>query len=123
MSATFSGPLSITQLDPSWRLWSLNEFLEYDGIFVPPGFITDGASVPRLLWWLFPAWGSYGRAAVIHDFLCQQIALGIGLGLTVTRKMADLIFRDAMKASGTGFFTRWTIYLAVRIFALVSKDW
>lgn len=38
---------------------------------VPKGFVMNGASTPRALWWLFdPFVGDYRRACVVHDFLC-----------------------------------------------------
>ena len=39
-----------------------------DQVNVPALFMTDFASVPRLLWAVLPRWGRYGNAAVIHDF-------------------------------------------------------
>ncbi|MFN7341534.1 MAG: DUF1353 domain-containing protein [Opitutia bacterium] len=44
---------------------------------VPEGFISDGASIPRGLWWLFghPFGGPYRRGAVLHDFQCVMKAL------------------------------------------------
>ena len=40
-----------------------------DRIQVDLGFVTDFASVPRILWWALPKWGVYGNASVIHDWL------------------------------------------------------
>ena len=34
---------------------------------VPVGFTSDGATVPRILWALFPPVGRYFLAAVLHD--------------------------------------------------------
>ena len=63
------------------------EFYGSKGITVPFGFVTDFASVPRLLWSLFPPIGRYGYAAVFHDFVYwEQDA--------ITRKEADRVFRD-----------------------------
>lgn len=39
-------------------------------IVAPPEFITDFASIPRLVWPIVgPPWGEYGKPAVIHDYL------------------------------------------------------
>jgi Protein of unknown function (DUF1353) len=38
-------------------------------IVITKGFVTDFASVPRPLWWVFPQWEIYGHAALLHDFL------------------------------------------------------
>ena len=40
-----------------------------DRIQVDLGFVTDFASVPRILWWALPKWSVYGNASVIHDWL------------------------------------------------------
>ena len=46
-------------------VYSIND---YD-IKVFRGFITDGASVPKSLQWLYNPYGKYINAAVIHDYL------------------------------------------------------
>ena len=95
------------------RNWSLQGPVVYrDGagreIVVPKGFITDLASVPRALWNLFPPFGSYTFAAVLHDWLYRT---GI-----VSRAVADATFLEAMESLGTGGFTRRVLYFAVRLF-------
>lgn len=46
------------------RQWRLNApFLG-----VPTGFISDGASVPRLLWWFIDPAGEAFEAAIVHDY-------------------------------------------------------
>ena len=74
-------------------------------ITVPVGFQTDFASVPRPFWSLLPPWGSYGPAAVVHDFLYwdQQC----------TREEADAVILLAMTESDVGRVDRWVIYHAV----------
>ena len=40
---------------------------------VPKGYTTDGASVPRIFWSLYPPYKpEWFTACVIHDFLCSQ---------------------------------------------------
>ena len=75
------------------------------------GFITDFASIPRVLWPLLPPDGSYAKAAVIHDYLYTYQAIG---GRWITRKQADQVFLEAMEDSGVGFITRMTVYAGVR---------
>ena len=78
---------------------------------VPAGFVTDFASVPKILWWCFPPTGFYAKAALLHDWCYFH---GPILGLT--RWEADAIFRRQMKRDGVGWRTRWTMWLAVRLF-------
>lgn len=37
-------------------------------IIVPRGFVTDGASVPRALWWLLSPFGVLLEGGLVHDF-------------------------------------------------------
>lgn len=51
-----------------WRL--LEDYVSQNShVLVPTGFISDGASVPRLLNWLFLPTGRYFGAALIHDYV------------------------------------------------------
>ena len=75
------------------------------GINVPFGFLTDFASVPRFFWWLYPKWGKYGNAAVIHDYLYWE--------QSYPRKKSDSIFLEAMGVLKVNKFTARILYLAV----------
>lgn len=83
-----------------------------DIIIVPSGFVTDLASIPRIFWVLFPPTGSYGKAAIIHDFLLEENKR--------TRKECDKIFLEAMKVDDVNLFTRYIIYFGLRIFDNVA---
>jgi len=95
------------------RTWYLQEEFGYDvgaegshdRIDVPAGFLTDFASVPRLLWTFFPRWGRYGNAAVIHDFLYWERSRG--------KWESDKIFLEAMEVLKVSWFTRHLMFLAV----------
>ena len=98
------------------KTWYLREDFGYDigaegsrdTVDVPVGFLTDFASVPRLLWWLLPRWGRYGNAAVIHDFLYAHQSR--------QRREADRIFFEAMGVLRVGWFVRHTLFAVVRLF-------
>lgn len=108
MNAAFPLPLVLEDggMRGGSRLWKLVKPYRFGAIEVPAGFITDGASVPRLFWSLFSPTGSYLGAAVVHDWLYKA--------KVTTRKEADSIFLAAMKAAGVGFVTRSLVYSAVR---------
>lgn len=80
-------------------------------IFVPEGFITDFASVPRPLWSILPPYGRHGKAAVIHDGLYKTK----GLFGKYTRKQCDRIFLTGMEVLNVQLLTRRTMYSGVRI--------
>lgn len=74
---------------------------------IPKGFVTDLASVPRLFWNIFPPFGKYIDAAVIHDYLYQT--------QTMPRSVADGALMEGMKLCNVNWMTRQTIYRFVRI--------
>lgn len=89
------------ELAPAGRLTDLRP------IFVPTGFRCDAASIPRLVWGIYPPWSKANRAAVVHDYLCSiQVC---------SREQADWIFRDALLACGVSNQRAWIMWKAVRI--------
>lgn len=77
-------------------------------ITVPAGFVTDFASIPKPLWNLLPPTGSYGKAAVLHDYLYRTKG-------ACSRGDADGVLLEAMEALGVGWWTRSIIYSGVRV--------
>ena len=75
---------------------------------VPIGFITDGASIPKLFWSFIgsPFTGLYRRAALIHDYLYYI--------QTTKRSCADRVFLEAMKSLKVSLWKRRVMYYAVR---------
>lgn len=92
------------------------EYTTSDGwrIRVPAGFLTDFASIPRLLWALIPPRGKYNRAAIIHDFLYKFAPRDPSTGVACTRGRADSIMREACENLGERATRRWAIYSGVR---------
>lgn len=82
---------------------------EHGEIEVPAGFMSDGASVPRIFWNLFSPFGDYFGAALIHDFLYTPA------NRLFDRATSDGIFLAAMKDAGVPFVRRRLIYRAVRV--------
>lgn len=86
-----------------WRVKSPFSFLfqwkgEEAKVNIPRGYLTDGASVPRIFWSVVPPWGIYGAAAIIHDFLCEYLVILVdGKLQKISRKEADQIFVAAMR--------------------------
>lgn len=75
-------------------------------IDVPKGFVTDLASIPKILWNVLPPFGKYDRPAVVHDFLYRFNG--------VTRAQADAVLLEAMRVKMVPWFQRWVIYTGVR---------
>jgi len=85
-------------VDPDGKEWD-----------VPQGYKTDGASVPWVLWALYPPFtGNYRSAAVIHDYYCEIKA----------RRWEDThrVFYFAMRAAHVEERTAKIMYGAVYLF-------
>ena len=89
------------------RVWDV-------AVYVKPGFRTDGASIPRLLWRVFgsPYDPDIFTSAIAHDALYR--------GEIVPRKDADRAFLEMMKASGVPEKKRRLIYRGVRWFGWIT---
>lgn len=111
MGARFKNePIVIVHRDGGF---SLGEQLEYYSMIVgmwikvPKGERTDFASVPWYVRWIIPKVGKYNLATIIHDYLYQHAKFN--------KKIADRVFREAMKVLGVGRVRRNLMYAAVRI--------
>ena len=80
-------------------------------IEVPEGYVTDGSSIPRILWPLFSPWYTEARrASCIHDYIYSH------LYKTYTRKFADEAFKAIMLKDGSSKFVASIFYRSVRLF-------
>ena len=96
------------------RVFILDDVLLYESdllaciVEIPAGFSSDGASVPKALWWMYHPFGRYLRAAVVHDWFCVT--------QSINYKEAALVFREAMKVCGVNKWRRNKMYWAVKLF-------
>lgn len=82
--------------DPYGQVWT-----------APAGSRVNGASIPRAFWSLIggPFEGKYRKASVLHDVAYER--------QTTTPREADLMFYNAMRASGVNPITAKTMYYAL----------
>jgi hypothetical protein len=92
-------------------------------------FRTDLASVPQWLTWLFPRYGKYTKAAVLHDYLCQNFRdvtverVGSDDIELKDRSDADEVFRIVMAELGVPWARRWLMWSAVNWATLFTSVW
>jgi hypothetical protein len=117
---TFRGRLHLAHL--RGRYWEvLTDFTFIDPLdntyTVPAGFVTDGASVPRAIWWLYPPLGgAYDEAAAIHDYLYAHAEYFTGDDHGhLSRGQADQVMRWAMEAKHLRGTAVVTIYRSLRL--------
>jgi len=132
----FEGKLYLVLLDnrdaPAIKagrsLWALQRPLTYragpkaEPIKVPAGYVTDLASIPRLVWSLYPPDGPWVKAAVVHDFLYDtqgdgrwNRSRGVARRRPYSRKDADDILREGMADRGIGWWEQFVIWASVRL--------
>jgi hypothetical protein len=119
LQGTFSGLSNVTNLKDGIRA-RLNRVLAYktkDGwmIKVPRGFITNYASIPRVIWSVIPPHGKYNRPAIIHDFLYKYAPIDPKTGKKCTQSRADYIIREGCEAVGVRWWKKWSIWSGLRI--------
>lgn len=127
--SSFTSPISVTALRPApgagrflppgWQRpgWLLADGFTYlvgseacpsDSIYVPAGFIFDGASVPVVFRGILPmAHPAYLQAAALHDYMTDHPAYADAY--------ADRVFLEALAVLGIAAPWRWAMYLAVRL--------
>ena len=83
-------------------------------IKVPQGYITDGASIPRLFWFLYPPnQPEHLAPAVVHDYLTDIALEKKDYNLFVE---SDKVFKEMLKAYGCSFFKTTLFYLSCRLY-------
>lgn len=75
---------------------------------VPTGYITDGYTIPRIFWNIFPPVGKDDKSAILHSYLYSRAIF--------KRKFCDEIFLESMKQNHVNRWVAYTKYFFVRIF-------
>ena len=78
-------------------------------VIVPVGFVTDGASVPRIFQNLVPSYHRYLLACVVHDYMCENRD---AFPVSEIRR----VFKLNLKRSGVSQVYRNVLYYATKWF-------
>ena len=113
----FTEPLIVELVGKN--LWKLVDGFEYhvgeypskEIIKIPPGTITNFASVPRIFWPIISPIDNHAKAAVIHDY-CYYIQYD-------KKKECDDLFLEGMTVLGVKKWKRYCMYWSVRLFAWI----
>lgn len=93
---------------------------------VETGFKTDGATIPRFLWWLLPPIGEYSQACTLHDKLCTtyritRVINGNPVQVAITRKEIDRILDEALGVLEVTPWKHRAIMTGVNLYRLVKS--
>lgn len=124
---------SIQLNDDYWLL--RQEFTYYIGsldsnryVRVPAGFLSDGASVPKLFRPLVSRMGQHSQAAVLHDYLIETHTISVIDPVTgavskeeIDRKEADDIFFESLHVLNVPAWKRFLIQVAVDLYRIVIR--
>lgn len=96
-----------------------NEYVD-----VETGFLTDGATIPRFLWWLLPPVDEYSQATTLHDKLCRtytitRVVNGIATEVKISRKRIDEILKEAMEVLEVTPWKKEAIMLGVNTYRVL----
>lgn len=83
---------------------------ECGSIYIPAGFIFDGASIPRFLWRVVghPFNSRYITAACVHDYLYQTAKL--------SRRDSDRLFLCLLIYYNVNIILALLMFIAIRLF-------
>lgn len=92
-----------------FRVNGFRYYLHYYGsseyVDIPNNYLSDGATIPKLLWPLLPPWGEYTQNVVLHDYLCDVMEVKIKLldgtesSRKITRREVDHIFFESCEVT------------------------
>jgi Protein of unknown function (DUF1353). len=93
---------------------------------VETNFKTDGATIPRWLWWLLPPIGEYTQCTTLHDKLCTtyyitQVVNGVETRVRITRKQIDAILKESMDVMNITPWKKTVIMTGVNAYRLVKN--
>ncbi|QDP50756.1 MAG: hypothetical protein Unbinned1322contig1001_32 [Prokaryotic dsDNA virus sp.] len=106
--------LKVHNVDLNERPFELIHAIQFHSSFVgtitvPAGYRTDFASVPRFFHRIISPVGRHGKAAIVHDWLCDEAPK------TTDYLEAASIFDEAMEALGVSWIRRKAMVVMVKI--------
>lgn len=104
-------------IDPGFEYY-LSGDNQTEKVIIPRGYLSDGASVPKMLQWLIPVWGKHGQCAVVHDRLCETWATNMR---PLDRKAVDKIFFESMRVAKVNRWRRGAIVFGVTAYRLIAR--
>lgn len=124
----FSNEVHLEWLNNRMLVVFLNEVIICN-IVLPKGFITDGATIPKLFWNILSPFGRFFKSCALHDYICLMAKLhnneaptlkeGISIA-TQYRKRADTLLSLSMKKQGIVLWRRLLIMANVRTYTFFS---
>lgn len=96
--------------------FELVENYRYRDIVIPKGYITDGASVPRIFWSIFPPnKAEYLSAAIVHDYLTDIVIEK----KSITFRSVDNTFKEMLIDLNVNKIEVKVLYWSVRLYHLL----
>lgn len=97
-----------------------------DYVDIETGFVTDGATIPRFLWWLLPPTGEYSQCTTLHDKLCTtyyfiRMVEGKEVKVALTRKQIDMILKESMDVLKVTPWKKHTIMAGVNAYRIFKN--
>ena len=87
-------------------------------VTIPAGYMSDGASVPQLLWWFLPPWGDRATfAALLHDYLLDRLQgfeTGGAVAGATDRVTCDGQFLEALLSLKVPAWRAYLVWTGVR---------
>lgn len=110
-----AGRIAITLAPVNWQSATVT-------VTIPTGYMSDGASVPQLLWWFLPPWGDRATfAALLHDYLLDRLQGFEGGGAVsgaVDRAACDGQFLESLLSLKVPAWRAYLAWAGVRVHSI-----
>jgi hypothetical protein len=97
----------------------------YGRICIPEGYVSDGATVPRLLWAVFSPTGILFVASLVHDFAIKTQCLlrseDVNDSEFIGDKQADDLFFLILERQEVSLLSCYVAYFGVRLGSLFRR--
>jgi len=109
-------PVDIILPNRWWKptLYRIHNTVKVGDVQVPARFVSDGASVPRILWMFFPPIGLYFYAALVHDYLLKS---------GVSWHVANRHFRKTLRNSNVPKWRQYTMIAGVCVWGTLKTNY
>lgn len=128
---TKSDKLATIENNLVWEIFYTGKYLpknvdnlsEDEFVIIPAGFVSDGVTAPRFLWWIFPPWGHPStRAAMLHDYLLLRYKTNKPHPKFILRSLIDNVFYESLRACGVNIFLSYLMWISVRYMSYIKAD-
>jgi len=100
--------------------WELIHETMIGDVIIPKGFVTDGASIPKMFLLFTTPTSKAFPAAIVHDYMLSKIDMN---NYYTTRSFADEVFYKTLSETNVSTINANLLYYSVSLFTIIKSSW